>query len=325
MGGLIAGIAVSTLVSAISGYMGAQAQKDAYEKLAQASAEERAEFQKAYDQAFGPNSYNAQMQSLGAQAGQQFYDKVNDNTAWDRYVSGEKAYVAPADFSFTERDFTDDPSYKVRLQQGIDSLDQSNVANGLNLSGAALRATNDYAQNEASKEFSNAYNRAFQRYTDDRNFDFNAWQQEAKQYYANLQAQLNGLNTVSNQGVVANQNQAQALDALARNNASAIQQQYTAQGAADMANTQGQTAILDAIAKGINTGAGLYASQMGATPSSTTPVTSSPTNTYTFEGNLNPYGANQQGQDFTSLFLAGWNPALNTSSSIPTTQNLLGV
>ena len=110
MGGLIAGIAVSTLVSAISGYMGAEAQKEAYDKIAQASAEERAEFQKAYDQAFGPNSYNAQMQSLGAQAGQQFYDKVNDNAAWDRYVSGEKAYTAPADFTFTEREFTDDPS-----------------------------------------------------------------------------------------------------------------------------------------------------------------------------------------------------------------------
>lgn len=306
MGGLIAGIAVSTLVSAISGYMGAEAQKEAYDKIAQASAEERAEFQKAYDQAFGPNSYNAQMQSLGAQAGQQFYDKVNDNAAWDRYVSGEKAYTAPADFTFTERQFTDDPSYKVRLQQGIDSLDQSNVANGLNLSGAALRATNDYAQNEASKEFANAYNRAFQRYTDDRNFDFNAWQQEAKQYYANLQAQLNGLNNVSNQGVVANQNQAQALDALARNNAASIQQQNTAQGASDMSGTQQVTSVLDALAKGINTGAGLYASQAGAnySPTNTTPIMGGPGGTV---------------DNFSTTFLNGWNPQPTT----PTTQNIV--
>ena len=309
MGGLIAGIAVSTLVSAISGYMGAKAQQEAYDKLAQASEQERAEFKAAYDQAYGPNSYNAQMQALGARAGNQFYNMVNDQQAWDRYVSGDRAYVAPQDFSFTEADFTDDPSYKVRLQQGIDSLDQSNVANGLNLSGAALRATNDYAQNEASKEFANAYNRAFQRYTDDRNFDFNAWQQEAKQYYANLQAQLNGLNNVSNQGVQAQNAQANALNALAGNNAAAIQQQATAQGAANMAATNQVTSILDAVAKGINTGAGLYASQMGATPSSTTQASSNPTNTT----------PTTQGQDFSQLFMSGWNP------SVPTTQNFVGV
>lgn len=321
MGGLIAGIAVSTLVSAISGSMGAQSQKEAYERLAQASAQERAEFQKAYDQAYGPNSYNVQMQRLGSQAGQQFYDMVNDGAAWDRYVSGDRAYVAPKDFTFTEKQFTDDPSYKVRLQQGIDSLDQSNVANGLNLSGAALRATNDYAQNEASKEFANAYDRAFKRYTDDRNFDFNAWQQEAKQYYANLQAQLNGLNSVSNQGVQAQNAQAKGLDALARNNAASIQQQATAQGAADMAGTQQVTSILDALAKGINTGAGLYASQAGATPSSTTPTASTPVNTTPVAQQTLEQGLNNGGQDFASLFLAGWNPAIQT----PNTGNLIGV
>lgn len=321
MVGLIAGIAVSSLVSAISGAMGAQAQKEAYEKLAQASAQERAEFQKAYDQAYGPNSYNAQMQRLGSQAGQQFYDMVNDGAAWDRYVSGDRAYVAPKDFTFTEKQFTDDPSYKVRLQQGIDSLDQSNVASGLNLSGAALRATNDYAQNEASKEFANAYDRAFKRYTDDRNFDFNAWQQEAKQYYANLQAQLNGLNSVSNQGVQAQNAQAQGLDALARNNAASIQQQATAQGAADMAGTQQVTSVLDALAKGINTGVGLYASQAGATPSSTTPTASTPVNTTPVAQQTLEQGLNNGGQDFANLFLAGWNPAIQT----PNTGNLIGV
>lgn len=321
MGGLIAGIAVSSLVSAISGAMGAQSQKEAYEALAQASAQERAEFQKAYDQAYGPNSYNAQMQKLGSQAGQQFYDMVNDGAAWDRYVSGDRAYVSPDDFKFTEKEFTDDPSYKVRLRQGIDSLDQSNVASGLNLSGAALRATNDYAQNEASKEFANAYNREFQRYTDDRNFDFNAWQQEAKQYYANLQAQLAGLGSVSNQGVQAQNAQAQGLDALARRNADSIQQQATAQGAADMAGTQQVTSILDAIAKGINTGAGLYASQAGATPSSTTPTSSTPVNTTPVAQQTLNQGVNNGGQDFASLFLAGWNPAIQT----PNTGNLIGV
>lgn len=320
MGALIAGIAVSTLVSAISGAMGAQAQKEAYEKIANASEAERLEFQKAYEESFGPGTYNARMQELGRQAGQQYYDMVNDAAAWDRYINGEKAYVAPQDFTFTERQFTDDPSYKVRLGEGLAALDQSNVANGLNLSGAAQRATNDYAQEQASKEFSNAYNRAFQRYTDDRNFDFNAWKTEADRYYLNLQAQLAGLGNVSNQGLVANNQQTGARMNLANQNTSAIQQQNQAQAAADMAGTQSVTAVLDSIAKGVNTGAGLYASQDGAMPSSTTPTASTPVNTTPVAQQTLNQGLNNGGQDFASLFLAGWNPAIQT----PNTGNLIG-
>lgn len=307
MGGLIAGIAVSSLVSAISGYMGAKAQKEAYETLANATAEEKAEFQKAYDESFGPGTYNAKMQELGQQAGQQYYDMVNDQDAWNRYLTGEKAYVAPQDFTFTEKDFTDDPSYKVRFAEGLASLDQSNVANGLNLSGAAQRATNDYAQEQASKEYSNAYNRAFQRYTDDRNFDFNAWKAEADRYYANLQAQLNGLGNVSNQGAMANQQQTAARTNLAGQNAAAIQQQTQAQAAADMAGTQQWTSVLDNIAKGINTGAGLYASQVGATPSATTPVKSNPNGTISISES-----------DFADIINHGYAP------QAPSTGNLIG-
>lgn len=320
MGGLIAGIAVSSLVSAISGYMGAKAQKEAYETLANATAEEKAEFQKAYDESFGPGTYNAKMQELGQQAGQQYYDMVNDQDAWNRYLTGEKAYVAPQDFTFTEKDFTDDPSYKVRLAEGLAALDQSNVANGLNLSGAAQRATNDYAQEQASKEYSNAYNRAFQRYTDDRNFDFNAWKAEADRYYANLQAQLNGLGNVSNQGAMANQQQTAARTNLAGQNAAAIQQQTQAQAAADMAGTQQWTSVLDNIAKGINTGAGLYASQVGATPSATTQASATPTNTTPASYQTINQGLNEGGQNFAELFLNGWNPSIQT----PNTGNLIG-
>lgn len=313
MGGLIAGIAVSTIASAISGSMGADAQREAYEKLARASEQERAEFRKAYDQAYGPGSYNAQMQSIGAKAGRQFYDALNDNAAWDKYINGERAYVAPQDFTFTEKDFTDDPSYRVRLKEGLDALDQSNVASGLNLSGAAVKATNDYAQDQASKEYGAAYDRAFRKYTDDRNFDYNAWKAQADQYYNNLLQKLQGLGQASSQGVQANSAQAQALQALANNNASSMQQQATAQGAAGMAGTSATTSVLDAIAKGLTTGAGLYASQAVATPTAATPASSSPTNTYTLSGAID-----SGGQDFAKLFLNGWNPA------IPTTQNLVG-
>lgn len=319
MGALIGGIAVSTLVSAVSGYYGAKAQARAYEKLAQATQEEMRMFQEAYDQAFGPGSYNSKIQELGQKAGQQYYDMVNDNAAWDRYVSGEKAFTAPQAFSFDESDFTDDPSYKVRLREGLDALDQSNVVKGLNLSGAAVKATNDYAQDQASKEYAAAYGRKFNEYRDKRDFDFNAWKAEADRYYNNLLTQLNGIGNVSQQGIAANTNQSNALSALAGQKAAATQQQATAHGAQGMAETAQYTSILDALSKGINLGAGLYASQAGATPTNTTPTNTTPeSGTYTLQ-----QGLDNDGQDFANLFLAGWNPAVNTT--VPTTQNLVGV
>lgn len=318
MGALIGGIAVSALISGISGYMGAKAQAEAYKTLARATEQERREFQKAYDQAFGSGSYNAQIQEIGAKAGKQYYSMLNDEDAWNRYIDGDRAYVAPQDFSFTEKDFTDDPSYKVRLKEGLDSLQQSYVAQGMGLSGPALDAINDYAQEQASKEYGNAYNRKFQQYTDDRNFDYNAWKSQADQYYQNLITKLQGLGQVSNQGVQANSAQAQALAALAGNNASAIQQQATANGAAGMANTQATTSVLDAISKAISMGAGLAASQSGATPNATTTASSTPTNTAQLYSTTLENGVNAGGQDFSRLFLNGWNPA------VPTTQNLIG-
>lgn len=119
---------------------------------------------------------------------------------------------------------------------------------------------------------------------------------------------------MSNQGVQAQGAQAQALDALSNRNASAIQQQATAQGAAGMAGTSGVTSVLDSIAKGISMGTGLAASQSGATPSASTPVSNTtPLYSTTLEN-----GLNGGGQDFAKLFLNGWNP------SVPTTQNLVG-
>ena len=142
---------------------------------------------------------------------------------------------------------------------------------------------------------------------------------EAYRYYANLQAQLNGLGNVSNHGIAANTNQSNALAALAGQKAAALQQQATAQGEQGMAETAQLTSILDALSKGINMGAGLYASQAGAAPTNTTPTYTTPeSGTYTLQ-----QGLESGGQDFANLFLEGWNPALNTT--VPTTQNLLGV
>lgn len=52
-----------------------------------------------------------------------------------------------------------DPSYQFRLDEGMDALDASASAKGGVLSGGAIRAATRYAQNYASTEYSNIYNR----------------------------------------------------------------------------------------------------------------------------------------------------------------------
>jgi hypothetical protein len=60
---------------------------------------------------------------------------------------------------FTLADFTKDPGYDFRLQQGQRGLDASAAARGGALSGAAIKATDRYSQDYASGEYQNAYNR----------------------------------------------------------------------------------------------------------------------------------------------------------------------
>ena len=60
---------------------------------------------------------------------------------------------------FTLADFTKDPGYDFRMQQGQRGLDASAAARGGALSGAAIKASDRYNQDYASGEFQNAYNR----------------------------------------------------------------------------------------------------------------------------------------------------------------------
>lgn len=300
MGGLIAGIAVSTIASAISGYMGAKAQKEAYELMGKASAEERQMLQAAYDQAYGNGSYNQKMQELGAQATNDYMRMINDRDAWDRYVEGERSYVPQDEFSFTAEDLYSDPSYKFRQEQGLAALDQSNVAQGLNLSSRAMKDAMDYNSGLASQEYQNAYSRAFNAYKDNRDFDYNAWKDQANQYYENLKTQLSGLGNVAGMGMQASNNQTEALMGLAGQQAKADWAGATANANAGMAGVSQGTSILDALGKGVSQFTGLMASQAKQTPSESTPTNTTPI--------ANP--------DFSELFLNGYNPALATTNNL---------
>jgi hypothetical protein len=61
--------------------------------------------------------------------------------------------------NFTNADFTADPGYQFRLDQGMRGVNASLAAKGGLLSGAAVKAAADYNQGFASNEFGQAYNR----------------------------------------------------------------------------------------------------------------------------------------------------------------------
>lgn len=60
---------------------------------------------------------------------------------------------------FAMADFTKDPGYDFRLQQGQRGIDASAAARGGALSGAAIKSSSRYNQDYASGEYQNAYNR----------------------------------------------------------------------------------------------------------------------------------------------------------------------
>ncbi|MDO5051207.1 MAG: DNA transfer protein p32 [Moraxella equi] len=61
--------------------------------------------------------------------------------------------------TYQGQDIYNDPSYNFRLQQGLGAVEQSRASQGGLLSGATLKALNNYAQDYTSQEYQNAYNR----------------------------------------------------------------------------------------------------------------------------------------------------------------------
>jgi hypothetical protein len=73
----------------------------------------------------------------------------------------------PGAFKFGAADYTADPGYAFRLAEGRKALASTARARGGLVSGQTLKGMQDYAQESASQEFQNAYNRAFTGYGTD--------------------------------------------------------------------------------------------------------------------------------------------------------------
>jgi len=60
---------------------------------------------------------------------------------------------------FGMSDFTTDPGYQFRLEQGMKALNASAAAKSMGMSGANIKGATEYGQNMGSQEYQNAFNR----------------------------------------------------------------------------------------------------------------------------------------------------------------------
>lgn len=146
-----------------------------------------------------------------------FNRQVELNQPWqDAGLEALKNYADNPAFQFSYNDMTADPSYKFRLNEGVNAIDASAASRGKLLSGAQDKALQNYGQNMASQEYGNAYNRALQNYNTNANTNLNianigrgaaGQTQNAMQNYANAntntqmqlgQAQAQGYNNMAN-------------------------------------------------------------------------------------------------------------------------------
>lgn len=133
----------------VSSYMGSQAAQNAANTQANAA-----------NNASGMqwNMYQQQRadQAPWREAGQNALGQIQNNMGY---------YNQP----FTQSQFQQDPGYQFDLQQGQQALQRSAAAKGGLVGGQAMTALSDYSQNQASNEYSNAYN----RFNTDRTNSFN--------------------------------------------------------------------------------------------------------------------------------------------------------
>lgn len=149
----------------------------------------------------------------------------------------------PAQFSFTPQDFAAnmDPAYQFDMQQGSAAVQASAAAKGSLMSGGTLKDLTSYGQGMASNEYSNAYNRAYQNFTNNQNTQFNRL------------ASLAGIGQTANSQIgAAGSNMANNVGNVSMSNANA-------QGASQIAQANLMGNTLTGITSGVGNGAMGYA------------------------------------------------------------------
>lgn len=165
-----------------------QAVGDAAEVSAQATGDANALQKDMYDQTRAD-------QTPWRDAGKQALNQLSAGTK----PGGELIVAAPTQANFTLADFQKDPGRAFRITEGVKTLDRSASAKGQLLSGAALKGLTRFGQDEASQE----YSKAFDRYNFNRNYSQNLFQ-------TNQTNRFNRLASVAGVGQTANNSLQQA-------------------------------------------------------------------------------------------------------------------
>lgn len=131
--------------------------------------------------------------STVAESARQYDQTRKDNEPWR--LAGQQALSRLSDPSQVLNNFQASPDYQFRLGQGLESVTQNKAVNGLLKSGSALKGLNDYAQNTASSEFGNWWNR--QAGLAGVGQAANAANQQAGQYAVGVNAQANQWNAAN--------------------------------------------------------------------------------------------------------------------------------
>ena len=144
MSGWVAGATVvGSLIGAAGNRSAASAQADAATRAGEIQKQQFAEqvrLQEPYRQA-GLTGQNRLMEllGLGGNAGAADYGKYGKD--------------------FSMADYTADPGYGFRLSEGMKQLGHTAAGRGGLISGGTMKGLQDYAQNSASQEYGNAFNR----------------------------------------------------------------------------------------------------------------------------------------------------------------------
>jgi hypothetical protein len=196
-------------------------------------------------------------------ANEQYYQTREDQMPWQDAGRGALDLITPGiqkggefNRNFTLADFTADPGYQFRMDEGMKGLQGSAAARGGLLSGGTLKALTKYGQNYASGEYQNAYNR----------------------YNTDLTGRFNRLATVAGVGQTAN-------TALANAGNANTEQQIGAQYGGANARASGYVGMANALSGGAQQLGNWYQQQQlnqqplwynnGSTSSSRGPVSDS--------------------------------------------------
>lgn len=178
------GLGAMGVGSAVSGISGAVAADRASRAQQAAAKDARGQIEKYTGQAIGYQ--------------QPYYDTGTRNLATLDQRNAAGYYDMPTQtYQQPTFDFQADPGYQFRQAEGMRGINANAAAQGMSLSGATQKALAKYGQGLASQEYGNAYN----RFSNDRNFDYSVFGDAYNRQAAEKNAQWNRGVGLANVGV----------------------------------------------------------------------------------------------------------------------------